>query len=412
MTTASNVKPVGTIDLLSAGATISLPWHEFLQEMEVEIVAGGAWTGKLKLFDDQGDRLEKLVIAAGKDRDIDFQWGWSDQNDNFQREFIGSIMHYVPEFMPHGTLLNLEVVARSAFKQVIDKQIRSFAEGRLVSDIVQEIADERGWTSIIETTEGAVLQPFNSKGESDFKFIRDVLQPQAVNTNGSDFICYFDEADTFHFHSPSYQGEGQTLTQHNYRFARDISGDVISFVPQDNQLFGALYGGGNSLFSSPVSSEGGQAEQQAQQGAGVGGAPAAVDASAQIDLGDGLHSRLNIVARDTAEVERLTRARAAEFRRYAFKASLRAHGTHRVRVGHYINVDYTKTDGTPHYLSGNFQVFKIKHVVGVGLGWTTEFELLREGVESLSGTVPITATSTVTPTPGGSSGDISIPASA
>ena len=408
MSTDSNVKPVGTISLLSGGQTIPLPWHEFLTEMEVEIVSGGAWTAKMKLFDDQGDRLEKLVIAAGKDRDIDFQWGWSDANNSFQREFAGSIMHYVPEFMPHGTVLNFEICARSAFKQVIDKKIRSFAEGKLVSDIVQEIADDRGWNTVIETTEGNVLQPFNSKGESDFKFIRDILQPQAVNSNGADFLCYFDPDDVFHFHSPSYTGDGQTLVQHNYRYARDSSGDVIAFIPQDNQLFGALYGGGNSLFSSPVSAEGGTAEQEGTQGGTGGGAPAAVDAAAQASLGDGVHAYLNIVARDGPEVERLTRARAAEFRRYAFKANLRVHGTHRVNVGHYVNVDYTKTDGTPHYLSGNFQVFKTKHTLGVGLGWTTEFEMLREAVEGLPGTTPITATSTVQPTPAGNEGDVTI----
>ena len=86
------------------------------------------------------------------------------------------------------------------------------------------------------------------------------------------------------------------------------------------------------------------------------------------------------------------------------------HGTHRARVGHFINVDYTKTDGTPHYLSGNFQTFKVKHNVGVGVGWITEFELLRAGIESLPGTAPITASTTVTPQPTGGDGSVTITA--
>jgi hypothetical protein len=412
VSTDSNVFPTGSIDLLSAGQIVPLPFRDFLQEMEVEIVSGGAWTATLKLFDDQGDRLEKIIIAAGRDRDINFQWGWDDPNVSFQREFAGSVLQYTPEFMPHGVLLNLEVCARSAFRQVIDKKIRSFAAGLLISDIVRQISDDRGWTSIIEDTDGAQEQPFNTKGESDFNFIKDTLRPHAVNANGSDFVCRFDEEDTFHFHSPGFQGQGP-LSQHTYRYARDVSGDVIAFMPQDNQLFGVLYGGGNSLYSSPNSGTGGQEEQQTDQGAGLagGGAPAAVDASSQIDMGPGIHSFNNIIARDPLEVERLTKARYAEMRRYAFKANLRVHGTHRARVHDYIQVDYTKQDGTPHYLSGNFQIFKIKHVVGVGLGWTTEFELLREGTEQLPGTTPITVSQTIQPTPSSGQGGVTIPAS-
>jgi len=410
VSTDSNVFTSGSIELLSAGQVVPLPFRDFLQEMEVEIVSGGAWTAQLRLFDDQGDRLEKIIIAAGKDRDINFKWGWDDPNSSFQREFVGSVMQYMPEFMPHGVLLNLEIVSRSAFRQIIDKKIRSFAEGQTISDIVRAIAADRGWTVVIEDTDGASEQPFSSKGESDFSFIKSTLLPHAVNANGSDFVCRFDEGDTFHFHSPGYQG-GTPLNQHTYRYTRDSSGDVIAFIPQDNQLFGVLFGGGNSLYSSPNSGTGGQEEQKTSQGTGLAGAgaPAAADSASQIDMGAGVHSYNNIMARDALEVERLTRARYAEMRRYAFKANLRVHGTHRALVHDFINVDYTKQDGTPHYLSGNFQVFKIKHTIGVGLGWTTEFQLLREGTEQLPGTTPLAVSQTVTPS-GSGSGEVTVTA--
>jgi len=334
--------------------------------------------------------------------------GWDDPNVSFQREFTGAIIEYTPEFMPHGVLLNLEVVSRSVLAQVIDKKIRSFPEGLTISDIVRAIAADRGWSAVIEDSDGAMEQPFSSKGESDFSFIINTLLPHAVNANGSEFVTRFDEEDTFHFHSPGFQG-GTLLNLHTYRFTRDISGDVITFSVQDGQVFGALFGGGNSLYSSPNSNVGGQEEQQTAQGSGLAGvgAPAVADASSQVDLGDGVHSYNNITARDPLEVERFARARFAEMRRQPFKANLRVHGTHRARVLDYINLDYTKTDGTPHYLSGNFQIFQIKHVVGVGIGWTTEFEMHRQGTEQLPGTKPLAVSQTITPT-GTGQGDVTL----
>jgi hypothetical protein len=408
VSTDGNVFTTGTMTMLSAGQSIELPFHEFLQELEVEIVSGGAWKAQIRLFDHEGDRLEKLIIAAGKDRDIDFQWGWDDPNQSFQRQFSGAVTQYLPEFMPHGVLLNLEVIARSAFQQVIDKKIRSFEEGLTISDIVRKIVEDRGWESVIEDSDGKSEQPFSTKGESDLNFITKTLLPHAVNANGADFIARFDESDIFHFHSPTYQGGGP-LTQHNYRYARDISGDVIAFIPKDTQLFGTLFGAGNSVYTSPNSNVGGQEEQQTEQGSGLAGvgAPAVEDASSQADFGEGIHSYNNITARDPLEVERLTRARYAKLRREAFNANLRVHGTHRARVHDYANVDYTKPDGTPHYLSGNFQIFKIKHVIGVGIGWTTEFEMFRQGTEQLPGTKPIAVSETITPS-GSSEGEVTI----
>lgn len=408
MSTDGNVFTTGSLDLLSAGTVISLPFRDFLQEMEVEIVAGGSWTAQIKLFDHFGDQLEKIIIAAGSDRNVNFQWGWDDANANFQRAFSGAVTEYLPEFMPHGVLLNLEVVSRSAFAQVIDKKIRSFAEGQKISDIVRAIASDRGWSAVIEDTDGAMEQPFNTKGESDLGFIIQTLLPHAVNAKGADFFARFDEEDTFHFHSSGFDGGGP-LNQHAYRFVRDISGDVLAFSVQDGSLFGAMFGGGNSVYSSPNSNVGGQEEQQTAQGTGLAGvgAPAIADAAAQLDLGDGVHSFNNITARDPLEVERLTRARYAAMRREAFKATLRVHGTHRARVLDFINLDYTKLDGTPHYLSGNFQIYKIKHNMGVGVGWTTEFEMTRQGTEQLPGTTPLAVSETLTPK-GTGQGDVTL----
>ena len=93
MSTSGNVFPTGTMSLISAGVVLDLPFHDFLQEMEVEIISGGAWRAQIRLFDHQGDRLEKIIIAAGKDRDINFQWGWDDQRVHAARHLVESGGH-------------------------------------------------------------------------------------------------------------------------------------------------------------------------------------------------------------------------------------------------------------------------------------------------------------------------------
>lgn len=408
--TDSDVGVVGTLTLISNGQQIGLPFDAFLQSAEVELSPGGAWIGTIKLWDAEGDTLEKIVIAAGKSRDVELEFGWDDPVNNFRRKFIGAVTNYVPEIRAEGTLLNVEVVSRSVLGQVIDKRIRSFPEGRTCSEIVQAIADERGWQSIIEPTVAKLQTPFSSKGESDLNFIREQIRPQAVNQSGvGGYLFYFDESDVMHFHTPSFQDN----VLHTYNYTRDSAGDVMSFIPQDNQLFGALYGGGNSLYGSPTSLLGETATQQANQGTGIeggiAGSPVVQDQAAQLNLGEGTHSYVNLVARDPEEVQRLTKARYDEYRRFSFKASLRLMGTHRIRLTHFVQVNYTKQDGTLHYLSGTFQVFKIKHFVGVGEGWTTELEMLREGIPNEEGTIPIAGVGTVSTEQGGDPDTVEIP---
>lgn len=397
-------KVTGTITLSNGGTPLTLPFHEFLEEVSIEIVPSGAWTGTITVFDIDFDKLERAIIASERDRNIDIRFGWDSPSDNVQRNYQGWIIRYQPEFQPHGTNLNFEIMARAVGPAVLDKKIRSFAEGRRASDIVKAIATERGWlttdlfgNSTIEDTEPPLETPFSTKGESDLAFIKEQLLKQAQSRSGSKarYLCYFDEENAIHFHTPEYL-PAQT---HVYRFARDADGEVNGFAVADTSVFGVLSGGGNTKFSSPTSAQGGTAQKNATVAGGLdnAGTPNPVDAAALPSLGSGTHSYVNIVARNPEEVERVAAARFDDYRRIAFQANLNVRGTHRVRLTDFIRVEVLKPSGELHYLSGQFQVFKIKHTFGAGSSWTTEFEMVRGGIQQVPGTEPVVASPTVSP---------------
>lgn len=396
MTTDSRTSLVGSATLQGGGTTIDLPFHQYLEEVSVELNTGGSWTASLTLFDTEFDALELAILAAEADRNIQFSFGWDDVNNSVQRTFNGWVIRSQPEFQPHGTSLTLEIMARAPGKGAVDRKIRSFPEGMRASEIVEAIAVLNGWASIIEPTDAALETPFNSKGESDFNFIRDQLLKQARSLNGgSDYHLFFDEEDTLHFHTSRFLS-GQT---HAYRLARDMSGEVLSFAPTESAIFGVLEGGGNAKFTSPVSAQGGTAEVSSSASAGVGGegAPTTFDAAAKPSLGDGTHSYVNLYSRYPAEVERIARSRHEHYRRITYNAEMSVRGTHRVRVMDYVRVEVVKTNGEQHYLSGNFQVFSVKHAFSAGADWTTGFTLTREGISSQPGTEPTVASTTITP---------------
>lgn len=394
------------------GGTTEIPWHEHLQSLEVSLLPGGAWTATLSLFDPNIDEIERRIIEAGKDRFIDFEFGRDDANQSQRRSFSGYMLQYQPEFMPHGTMVNLEIVARPAGAMLLGargdglptQRILSFPEGRRASEIVQAIADQYGWATVdsngratIEPTEPPLESPFNTIGETPLKFIRDQILKQAQSASGgaSAYIAFFDEVGAFHFRTPDFIPP----TSHLYRFARDINGEVVSFSPQDTAIFGVIHGGGNTRFMSAASFEGGTAEQTSTATGGVSGegAPAVQDASAKVDFGTGTHSVVHLNVRDPAELERTARARHETFRRHAFQANLVVHGTHRVRMTDYIRFEFPKENGELHYLSGNFQVFGIQHKLGVGEDWHTTFTMQRAAIGNLPGTTPLLVSQTINP---------------
>lgn len=408
MTTDSLINYTGSILL---GDNIEIPWHNFFQSLEVEIIPGGAWRGSIVLYDDAVDALEQAIVSLASNRNINFSFGWDDPHQGARREYFGYVLQFQPEYLPRATILTLDVIARPMGTALLGlatdgrpaAKVLSFPEGKRASEIVERIVQEYGWSTTdhvgrrtIEPTEPPLETPFNTSGESPLKFIKEQLLQQARNSQGaSGYVALFDERGTFHFRTPHFL----SAASHLYRYpGGGGAGEVIRFAPQDTAIFGVLNGGGNARYTSAASMQGGTTLEQTTSagGAGNAGTPAVQDSAAKPNLGQGTHSIIKLNVRNPEEVQRIAQAGFENFR-HPYQAVLEVHGTHRVRSLDYITFEFTKPNGELHYLSGNFLVTGFKHALGNGTPWTTEFQMVRTGSPLVQGTEPLVVSKTITP---------------
>lgn len=395
------------LEIITGGTSFVVPAHQFLQSIEIEASVGSTFTGSITLFDPEGEFLEDLFIAAGLDRGIRFRWNWDRYGIDTAPTFEGSIITYTPTFQPQGIQLVLNILAKPVLPCVLDKRTRSYQAGSLISDIVLSIADERGWPTVdirgnstIEPTGESIDQPFSTTDESDLRFIAEQLRPQAVNAQGQGgYVFFFDQYGAVHFHTRLFL---PPLVR-TYTFARDVSGEVISFSPTDNSVMASLFGstnvafrGQSSLNASPVGSDGTATEGLDQQ-------PEVAEESATAipDYGEGLHAAVNIMSRDAAELGRLAKDRRERARNATLTGELVVIGTHDVGLLEFVDVQVLRKDGTLHYLSGSYQLQKIRHTVDSS-GWQTAFDVVRTGLKpSTPGTEAMDNVVTISTSPTG-----------
>ncbi len=398
------------MEIITGGQTFRVPTHQFLQSIEIEASIGSTYTGSITLFDPEGEFLENLFIAAGRDRSIRFRWNWDRYGIDNAPTFEGSIITYTPTFQPQGIQLVLNILATPVLPCVLDKRSRSFQAGSLISDIVQAIADERSWPTVdirgnqtIEPTGESIDQPFSTTDESDMRFIQEQLRPQAVNAQGQGgYVFYFDQYGVLHFHTRTFL---PPLIR-TYTFARDVSGEVISFSPTDNSVIASMFGatnvafrGQSSLNATPVGADGTATEGLDQQ------PEVAEETSTAVpDYGDGLHAAVNIMSRDNGELERMAKDRREKARNSVMTGELVVLGTHDVGLLEYVEVIVLRKDGTQHYLSGRYQLQKMRHQVDSS-GWQTSFDVVRTGLTpNTPGTEALENVVTISPSPTGTTG--------
>lgn len=367
---------------------VELRGTDFLQSINIELVDSASWKGSIVLFDQQGQTLEDLIIAAQPERRILFRWGWDDGRGGIERYplYEGHITIPKPEFTHEGVSLTLELVSHSVLDALLDKQSRSFPEGVFtISEIFELLAEKRGWktedrdgNNTVELTKGIIEKPLSQINESDIRFIKTKLVPEAVNQKGrGDYRFFFDPDGVVHFHTPDFIRRELAAT---YRVFRDSGGEVVRFSPKDDTFYMALRGAHDADYTSIDSLAGVQTARRTSGTDGIEGASQAVndDAALLTNLRGETKAKIQVIARTERELLRKMTARFDRLRDFAYTAELEVRGTHQIQTLDRINVEWLRQDGQLHYLSGKFQVHGVQHVVDPG-GWRTTFQLQRKG---------------------------------
>ncbi len=393
---------VTEITLTIGSRTVRIPAHEFLQSIDFESVSLGAWKGTVTLFDADGEFLEDLLIAAGIDRDLAVRFNWDDRPLSDAPIFRGRILVPNHTFMSTGIMLVLELTAKEVADAVLDKKVRSFEPGLKISDMVSQIAADRGWAvtdrfgrPTIEPTRDAMTEPFATSTESDVRFIEEQLRPQAVNSNGvAGYKFFFDQEGAVHFHTPTFIPQ----IAKRYIFARDPNGEVISFSPSETSYLAHLFGAARSETQAAASLPASAVSADTTIDKPVDGTvdEVSADSSAVLDIGSRVPNRTAVTARDADELSRITADRRARLSEQHITAKLDVLGTHDLRVLDYVDFVYTTRNGTPHYLSGRYLIQKIRHRLDTS-GWRTTFSLSKHGFQRQPGTIPRTSFRSVTP---------------
>lgn len=419
----SHATVIGEMTFVNGSEVLQIPINDMLQSLSVEVTSDGTWFADVVLFD-VTDQLEDLVLAAGINGKILFRWGWDMVGGIAGLPlYTGAITRVVPSFTHEGTQFRFGLIPDVTLAALVDRRIFDWAEGQPLSDIVTSIATARGYRTT-DAKGRATIQPCNVRrgdpittmGESDIKFIREYIVPYAVDDSGrGGFEVYVDESNALHFHNDYFRPREKALW---YTAYRDTMGDVIEFTPQSDGLLAAIMGAGNTTYEG-TDSDGGTATQvttAAQSGVPDVKSEVLADANAKVDFGKKVHGRVRLDERDPDLFKSRVAHSYAMLNRLTCNARLVVKGTHAAAVNDFITVDYYRRNGSKHWLSGNFRVKKIVHTWDV-TGWKTDFDLLRDGISPVPGSIataaPITAivrdtSETVVPGQSGNQGQAAV----
>lgn len=396
------------------GPPKSIPAHEYLQSIEVEQTAYGAWVMHLTLFDQGGEGIEDFLLAYGAQNElvVQVQWGWdrggSDNGLASVPVWASTVMFTALRVTAQGTAITLTLMTKDLGILASARPTLSWAAGARFSDIFKQIASDQNWNTNasspdgtaydgVQTSANGIPDGLSMAGESPVGFINRYLCPYALDSQGrGGFRCFFDQPGAVHFCNHYY---APLTTSATYRFARDSMGEVISFEPRDLSLLAALMGSGNSQYTSASSEQGATADTATSfsRGAAPGATPTQIrDGGYRRDLGDGITSRIHHGERFPDLAEARLRSQYETISGITYEATMTVRGTHAVDLFDYISVEYLRRDGQRHYLSGTFHVLKVNHTVGLQ-GWSTSFYLRRTAANKAPGLEPVTPGITLSP---------------
>jgi hypothetical protein len=386
----------------AAGTETIIKTTHYLEEIELTTTSDGAWLAKIVLFDGGGDYLEQLTLYGGLSAYAKFRFGYEGDGEDEAPLFVAQIVSPKPTFTPQGIRFELDLVSAVTLQPMLTRKPRSFPAGLTATEIVATIVDdyrslpaEQQWKSkdrrnllTIQPSVGT-LEEFSSSGESDIAFIREKILPRAVDADKNGFVFYFDEDNAVHFHSINY-GRSTTGVEYplvkSYVYARDSSGDVLSFDVSDNVIQSMLMGAGDNHYLGVDSEKGTATEQPTDALSGVDGSKLVSkgDTTYRAPSDNGLNTRIPVVTRTVEELALMSASRFSRLQEAAYSAELVVMGTHEVRAQDYISIRYLKADGSDHYLSGIFKVMSLQHTFNRS-GFVTKMTCQRSGTKFTQG---------------------------
>ncbi|WJZ23502.1 baseplate protein [Listeria phage LIS04] len=237
---------VGTFDGLTARSPhmvvkinnkiYQLDHPNFLQSLQLTRRAESIGEFEIVMVDLQDLDLEAKLIQAIQSPElnpISFQYGWGLSPGKMSTWYKGTLISYNAQFLPNlGLTLTLRGIVSEKFGLEITKTYR----GMRISDIVQQIADDEGWTmtKIDETEEFSEEREFHQQNQTSIEFIRQTLVPEAnkeefpvrffhSTTAGEGMTCSFVKTDP--------QNPTVTSSEFNFMLNSGNFGNVISFSP-------------------------------------------------------------------------------------------------------------------------------------------------------------------------------------
>lgn len=389
----SHATVIGEMTFINGSEVVTIPLHETLQSLMVTITSDGTWFADIVLLD-VSEQLEDLVLVAGLNGKIMFRFGWDMIGGIAGLPlFIGAVTRVTPEFTSEGTQFRFGLIPDVSFKAFVDRRVFDWAEDTALSDIVTVVAQARGYRTT-DATGQKTIQPCNVRrpdplvtiGESDLKFLREQVVPYAVDEAGrGGFEVYVDESNALHFHNDYWRPRNQAL---RYTAYRDTMGEVMSFSPQSDGLLAAVMGAGNTDYEGSDSDGGTQTSVQTNAHTGVPDVQGEVseDANAKVNFGKASHGRVHLHERDPDLFKARVASSYAQLARLSCNARLVVKGTHAATINDFIGIDYYRRSGSKHWLSGNFRVKQIVQTWDM-TGWKTDFDLLRDGISPVPGSI-------------------------
>jgi hypothetical protein len=388
---------ISEIAIVLDGVTHPVVTQDYLTEINMQLSNKGAWTATLRLFDATSQTIEDLLTSKTTTGPalVKFRWGWDSTNGiDAIPWFIAQVTNYELDFQTNGTMLDIHLVANGALNTVTNRLIRSWPAGTPINVMFTELARDNAWITIADSIVNPqfvqyaanTLQETSTVGESDIAFVVDTLCSYALDNKGrGGFRFFFDRDNNVHFHNNYFNAP---IVSDTYTVSRDPNGRVISFKPDMSVLSAALLGMGNNVFQGFSSKDGTRLEVISSYQTGPPNSNTAINSDSLYNqpIGNGkstdVHSRINFVEREPDEFAARISNQYETLRMMAINASLIARGSHRINPMDRLLVTVLRPDGSQHYTSGVYFVLVVTHIFSHSNGWTTEFQLCREGTGS------------------------------